>query len=61
MITLSGEGRHVTAADRILFNDEDLLIFQVVVQCISQTGREAVDTGPDDNQVFFIIVRKMTP
>jgi hypothetical protein len=57
MITLSGEGRDVTAADGDLFNDQDLLLFQVVVQCVSKPGGESVDTGPDDNQVFFIILR----
>ena len=60
-IAPSGEGRDITAADGILFNDDDLLLFQVVIQCVGQTGGEAVDSGPDDNQVFFTIIREMTP
>ena len=57
MIALSGESRNITAADGILFYDQDLLLFQVVIQCISKPGGEAVDAGPDDNQVFFTIIR----
>jgi hypothetical protein len=61
MITLSGEGRDVTAADGILFNDDNLIHFQVVVQCVGKPRGETVDARPDDDQVFFIIVRQMTP
>jgi hypothetical protein len=56
-IAPSGKGRNITAADGVLFNDEDLFLFQIVVQCVGETGREPVNTGPDDNQVFFIILR----
>jgi hypothetical protein len=31
MITPPGEGRDITAADGVLFNDEDLFLFKVVV------------------------------
>ena len=61
LIAFSCKGSDVTTDDRILFNNENLLPLKVAMQRIGKPGGEAVYPGPDDNQVFFVVIRDKFP
>jgi hypothetical protein len=57
LITFSGKSGDISAADGILFDYKNLLLLKVAMQCIGKAGGEPVNPGPDNDQVFFVIVR----